>query len=352
MRCNKMRCYIARLRARAVGGNDMKCFTGWCLLLSWSATVLAHHGSSEFDLSKEQRYEGTIVEHLWRNPHILTKLATHTPDGEAITLDIEGASPSVLRTGGFTADSLEVGEKVTAVVSLSRRYPKQAAYGYEIIKADGSSVPLVSARLKRLQTSQAAKTLFGTWVSTADSFSRLTRSLGTWPLNDKAREIRSKFTPIASGQAKCVPVSAPMLMVYPVAMVFEQAADHVAIKTEWLGAQRTVYTDGRKHSAAQERQQQGHSIGHWEGAVLVVDTTNFTDQETGGIPAGSSKHIVERFTLAADGKSLRYDYVLQDPEFLTGEVIGNAELSYRPDLQLSGSDCDPELAQRFFKEFQ
>jgi hypothetical protein len=330
----------------------MKLVTGFGLLLFWSSTAMAHHGSSEFDLSNEQRYQGTIVEHQWRNPHILTKLATHTPEGEAITLEIEGASPSVLRTGGFTTDSLAVGDKVTAVVSLSKRYPKQAAYGYEIIKADGSTVPLVSARLKRLQTSQTATSLFGTWVSSADSFSRLTRSLGTWPLNDKAREIRSKFTPVASGQAKCVPVSAPMLMTYPVAVAFVQAADHVSIKTEWLGAERTVYTDGRVHPAAQVRQQQGHSIGHWEGAVLVVDTTNFADQETGGIPSGGSKHIVERFTLAEDGKSLRYDYVLQDAEFMTGDVTGNAELSYRPDLQLSGSDCDPELAKRFFKEFQ
>lgn len=330
----------------------MKILSALSLLLFWYTTALAHHGNSEFDLSTEVKYEGTIVEHLWKNPHILTKLATHTADGEAITLEIEGASPSVLRVGGFTAASLAIGEQVTAVVSPSKRHPKEAAYGYEIIKADGTVVPFVSARLRRSQTSQIATSIFGTWVSTAESFTRLTRSLGTWPLNDKARELRSKFTPVASGQARCVPVAAPMLMTYPVVAVFEQSNDHVSIKTEWLGAERTVYTDGRTHPDNSERFQQGHSTGRWEGTVFVVDTTNFTDQETGGIPSGSSRHLVERFTLSEDGKSISYQYVLQDPEYLTGEVSGNAELSYRPDLQLTGAECDTELAQRFFREFE
>lgn len=321
------------------------------VLALWSLTALAHHGNSEFDLSQELRYEGTVVENLWKNPHILIRLETKTAEGEAITLEIEGASPSVLRVGGFTAQSLIAGEKVTAVVSPSKRHPKEAAYGYEIIKADGSSVPLVSARLRRPQISQTATTIYGGWVATADSFTKLTRSLGSWPLNDKAKAIRAKFTPVASGQARCVPVAAPMLMVYPVLAVFEQGADRITIKTEWLGAERIVYTDGRMHPA-NERFQQGHSIGHWEGKVLVVDTTNFTDQETGGIPSGAARHLVERISLADDGKSVHYEYTLQDPDYLTGDVTGSADLGYRPDLQLTGAECDQELAQRFFKEFQ
>jgi hypothetical protein len=282
----------------------------------------------------------------------LLTLSTQTADGEAIMLNIEGASPNILRVGGFDAQSLSEGEQVTAVVSPSRRFPKKSAYGYEIIKADGSVVPLVSARLQRPLTSQTATTIFGTWVATADSFLHLVRSLRTWPLNDKAGEIRSRFTPKDSGQVRCVPVSAPMLMTYPVVTVFEQGADRITIKSEWLGARRTVYTDGRDHPAAGERFQQGHSIGHWENDTLVVDTTNFTDQETGGIPSGGSRHLVERITLGEDGKSLRYDYVLEDPEYLTSEISGNAQYSYRPDLQLTGAECDKELAQRFFREFE
>ena len=189
-------------------------------------------------------------------------------------------------------------------------------------------------------------------MPTADSFTRLTRSLAALSLTDEGRAIRERYTPVASGQAQCVPVSAPMLMVYPVVMVLEQSAEHVTITTDWLGAQRVVYTDGRGHPSAQERFPQGHSTGRFVEDALIVETTNFTDQETGGVPSGARKHLLERFELADDGKTLRYEYFWRDSQFLTEGLMGNAELSYRPDLAPAGIACDREIAERFFREFQ
>jgi hypothetical protein len=282
----------------------------------------------------------------------VTRIETRTTTGEPITLEIEGSSPSILRTGGFTAESLLKGDRVTAVVSPSRRFPMESAYGWEIVKADGTVIPLVSSRIKRSQTTTVAKNIFGAWVPTAESFTRLTRSLATLELTEEGRAFRSQFTPLANGQARCVPVSAPMVMVYPVVMVFERSTDRVLIKTDWLGAERIVYTDGRTHPPEQERFPQGHSIGRWEGDELVVDTTNFSDQETGGVPSGAGKHLIERFALGEDGKSMSYTFEWQDPEFLVGAFSGTAELSYRPDLQPAGIACDREIAERFFREFQ
>ena len=323
----------------------------WLLLLCCGSAV-AHHGNSEFDLTVTVRYEGTIVETLWINPHTVTKIETRTETGEPITLEIEGSSPSILRTGGFSAESLPKGERVTAVVSPSRRLPKESAYGYEIIKADGTVIPLISTRVRRTPTSQTATSIFGAWVPTAESFTGMARALGTASLTDEGRAIKSRYTPMASGQAKCIPVSAPTVMTYLSVLVLERAADHVAINTDWLGAQRTVYTDGRAHPPAQDRYSQGHSTGKFEGDMLVVETTNFTDQEAQGVPSGAGKHLVERFTLAADGKSLRYDFVWRDPQFLADALTGTAELSYRPDLKPAGIACDRESAERFFREFQ
>ena len=329
----------------------MKLSTGFFLLVI-ATPAMAHHGNAEFDLSQMVRYEGTIVEMLWRNPHTVTRIETRTATGEPITLEIEGSSPSILRTGGFTVESLVKGDRVTAVVSPSRRFPMESAYGWEIEKADGTVIPLVSSRIKRSQTTTVAKSIFGAWVPTAESFTRLTRSLATLELTEEGRAFRSQFTPLANGQARCVPVSAPMVMVYPVVMVFERSTDRVLIKTDWLGAERIVYTDGRAHPPMQERFPQGHSIGRWEGDVLVVDTTNFSDQEAGGVPSGAGKHLVERYALGEDGKSMRYTFEWRDPEFLVGALSGTGELSYRPDLQPAGIACDREIAERFFREFQ
>ena len=323
----------------------------WLLLLCCGSAA-AHHGNSEFDLTVTLRYEGTVVETLWINPHTITKIETRTETGEPITLEIEGSSPSILRTGGFSVESLPKGERVTAVVSPSRRFPKESAYCYEIIKGDGTVIPMVSSRIRRTPTTQTASSIFGAWVPTSDSFTRMARALGTASLTDEGRAIRSRFTPVASGQARCIPVSAPTVMTYPAVLVLEKAADHVAIKTDWLGAQRTVYTDGRPHPPAQDRFPQGHSTGRFEGAVLVVDTTNFTDQEAQGVPSGAGKHLVERFTLAADRKSLNYEFVWRDPQFLAEPLTGTAELGYRPDLAPAGIACDRESAERFFREFE
>jgi hypothetical protein len=143
-----------------------------------------------------------------------------------------------------------------------------------------------------------------------------------------------------------------MLMAYPVVMVLERSDEHVAIKTDWLGAQRIVYLDGRGHPQAQLRFPQGHSTGRLVDGALIVETTNFTDQEASGVPSGAGKHLLERFELADDGKTLRYEFTWRDPQFLTDGLSGSVELNYRPDLAPEGIACDRENAERFFREFQ
>jgi hypothetical protein len=66
----------------------------------------------------------------------------------------------------------------------------------------------------------------------------------------------------------------------------------------------------------------GHSVGRWEGATLVVDTTNFND--AGGFygDAGGNfgwdrdLHMVERFSLL-DPKTLLYQFEIDNPTAFT-----------------------------------
>ncbi len=95
---------------------------------------------------------------------------------------------------------------------------------------------------------------------------------------------------------------------------------------------------------------QGHSIGWWEGDVLVVDTTHFSDHRNGnarGIPSGSQKHLVERFELNPDRTSLTYRFELEDPEYLAAPVTGELVSTYRPDIEFTPVPCDVENAHRF-----
>ena len=322
------------------------------LFLLGASTALGHHGNSEYDLKVVVRYEGVVIDHLWRNPHTLTRLATHTDSGEAMTLEIEGGPPSVLRTGGLTASSIMKGDHVIAVVSPSRRFPQESAYGHEIIKDDGSVVPLGAPRLRKSEAARAATDIFGTWVPPAELFEQMRAWARGWELTEKGQGIREQFSPAMHRHAECVPMSAPMLMTYPVAVEFERFGDRVAIRSDWIGAERAVYLDGRQHPPRDERLLQGHSIGRWEDGVLVVDTTNFADEVWASLPSGEYKHLVERFALSEDGKRLRYSFVLEDPEYLARPVTGSGELDYRPDLKVGDIECDRELAERFLREFR
>ena len=63
-------------------------------------------------------------------------------------------------------------------------------------------------------------------------------------------------------------------MTTPYPMEFVIQPDRVVILHEISSQVRRIYTDGRKHPAPEDLDPtyMGHSIGHWEGDTLVVDT--------------------------------------------------------------------------------
>jgi hypothetical protein len=117
-----------------------------------------------------------------------------------------------------------------------------------------------------------------------------------------------------------------------------------------MTSRRVIHLDGRQHPENGERMLHGHSIGHWEGDTLVVDTTLFADHREGlafGIPSGASKHLVERFSLNADRRHLDYEAWLEDSEHLEAPVSFTSQWEYRPELTPTGLACDLEVARRY-----
>ena len=111
--------------------------------------------------------------------------------------------------------------------------------------------------------------------------------------------------------------------------------------------------DGRGHPENGERTNQGHSIGFWEGEVLVVDTTLFTDYRSGnldGIPSGAGKHVVERYSLSPDRTQLILEYFAEDPEYLATPISGVFSRNYAPDRELLPFVCDLENASFFLEQ--
>ena len=94
-----------------------------------------------------------------------------------------------------------------------------------------------------------------------------------------------------------------------------QTPAYVVIVNEMIHDVRVVPLDGRPHLPERIQQWKGDPRGHWEGEVLVVDTTNVAPKNR---VAGSSErvHIIERVSLA-DAATLRYEFTVDDPATFT-----------------------------------
>jgi hypothetical protein len=94
----------------------------------------------------------------------------------------------------------------------------------------------------------------------------------------------------------------------------------VTIDIEAFMQVRHIYTDGRSHPADPDPTFNGHSIGHWDGRTLVVDSVGFVpDTPLGfnwGMQHSTKMHIVERFRLK-DPDTLEIVTTIDDADALT-----------------------------------
>jgi hypothetical protein len=89
----------------------------------------------------------------------------------------------------------------------------------------------------------------------------------------------------------------------PIDVLQSANGKEVVIATPLRNPSRHIYTDGRGHVNPDtfDPVSGGHSIGHWEGGTLVVDTIGFSEEGVTRIPGGGRRtkdsHLVERFRL-------------------------------------------------------
>ena len=78
---------------------------------------------------------------------------------------------------------------------------------------------------------------------------------------------------------------------------------------------RTVYLDGRPHPKEPNPDWMGHSIGHWEGDTLAIDTVGFNDLswiDNAGHPHTEMMHVTERIR-RPDLGHLEIEFTIEDP---------------------------------------
>jgi hypothetical protein len=97
-----------------------------------------------------------------------------------------------------------------------------------------------------------------------------------------------------------------------------QGPGYVALRNEMIHEVRVFAIDGRPHASPKLRSYMGDSRAHWDGASLVVDTTNFNGLTGVGangraIYHSDALHLIERFTRIGRD-TLEYEVVVDDPK--------------------------------------
>ncbi len=319
-------------------------------------TAAAHHSAAAFDTQKDVTVNGTVKSYRFANPHVLLIVTVTKDDGSKVDMDVEAGAASVLNGLGFTRDSLKVGDLVTITGNPARSAADAHMLGKDLYKkADGKYLPLFigSKSIYDAKVNATANSIEGTWFAPMRSFAGVMGAAGRWPLTEKGRAARAAANPNISSQADCIPIGEPTVMVYPVASSVKVEKDKVTIKTDWMETVRTVYLDGRTHPAPTQTFLHGHSVGRWEGKVLIVETTNFKEHASGlgtTLPSSTQKKLVERFELGEDGKTLQYSGTVEDPVYLAAPGQFSAAWDFRPGMPFSNQKCDVQIARQFLKD--
>jgi hypothetical protein len=137
-----------------------------------------------------------------------------------------------------------------------------------------------------------------------------------------AAEVRKHNEIILAGKlaldapASCMLMGVPYVLQVRENVWLAQEPARVTIVYQNDNQWRHVYL-GASHSANPTPSWFGESIGHYDGDALVVDTTaiavhEFSAIDRFGTPHTEAMHVVERYRVAPDRRSLRVDFTVDD----------------------------------------
>jgi hypothetical protein len=319
--------------------------------------LYAHHNQyQQFDREREQVVTGTVERFAWQNPHAYIYVASGE-GSEARSWRIETLSISFMRQLGWGPDTIRAGDNVTATINPSRTGGRATGWLIDIA-IEGRDVPSLTdeKRIGAIMSGESSRTdarassLSGTWITLIGPVAQWawidTPSL--LELTEAGQRAADGHDPAnTSSKASCEPRPIPRIMIAGDRKSIELADDVVRIRAEYDATERVAFFDAR---SPQGRTVHGHSLARWQDGVLIVETSNFTENPNGitdGFPSSNEKHLVERFALNADGQSLLYSFELTDPVYLAEPLIREMRWLYRPNVDFELVPCDPDATKSF-----
>jgi hypothetical protein len=158
------------------------------------------------------------------------------------------------------------------------------------------------------------------------------------------RRVRAKNrgTPEADASTDCRPHGMPRLMESPYPIRFVQTPGQVTLLHEVAHNVRKIYLD-QEHPKNLKPTYLGHSVGHWEGDTLVVDTIGLNDKtfiDDEGSSHSTQIHVVERIRKVNGNKDLEDILTVTDPVTLTEPYSFKRIYKWRPDVKPAEYVCE------------
>jgi hypothetical protein len=98
-----------------------------------------------------------------------------------------------------------------------------------------------------------------------------------------------------------------------------QGANEVVFLYQRDNQSRHIYLN-RQHATDREPSYYGDSVGHYEDDTLVVDTIGMNDKtatDRFGTPHTKALHVIERYRIVNEGKTLQDIFTVDDPGAFT-----------------------------------
>jgi hypothetical protein len=141
-------------------------------------------------------------------------------------------------------------------------------------------------------------------------------------------------------EANCLPTGIPRIAPYPWRVL--QTSTHIFYLFEGnIHSFRQIFVDGRKHPDDPDPTWYGHSVGHWEGDTLVIDTVGYNDKfwfDFKGHPHTEKLHTIERWT-RKDLGTLVSEVTIDDPGAYTKPFTVSFTARLRPNEELMEYIC-------------
>ena len=336
-----------------------------CAVMAVSGGASAHHSvSAEFDTTQQTELQGEITEVWFSNPHVRYRLTITNADGGSEHWELQGGNVTTLLRQNWTADSLRVGDRVTAHGDIGRDGAKKLRIR-EVTTADGRVVPpprdgtrsnrdeVVASSGKRYGYGQPPVRpidISGAWrndyrwrVTVDDLEPKPT------PFTAEGRRLFEATEPWHDPALRCVAPALPRIFGAPYNMEIVDAGTHYLMVFVEHNTPRRVYMDGRSAPSDQPPSPMGFSVGRWEGDTLVIETTHLTPAwlDGSGLPmSGEGTRIVERYEVAENGLTMDRIMTIHDP-YYTEPLVRRRASARGDDVAVAEQlPCDPDSYYR------